>query len=69
MSMGQIYRWVSKFQNDQTDFRDKQRPGEPRTASTNTNNNDGPLTIKRIANLVGISLITVFIILKKNLGP
>lgn len=61
----QVGQQISKWQ---TDFRDKQRPGEPRTASTNANNNDGPLTIKRIANLVGISLITFFIIYNYNIN-
>lgn len=46
-----------QIQNGQTDLKDKQRSGAPRTASTNAilakipdiNSNDGRLTIEQIA--------------------
>lgn len=68
MSLRQVYRLVSKFKNVKTDLWDQQRPGAPRTALldailaniTDFITNDGRLTIKQVANLVGISSGTVF---------
>lgn len=53
MSLKQVYRWVSIFQNGQIDLKDKQRPEAPRTLSTDrmltkiadNMTNDGRLTI------------------------
>lgn len=58
-SLRQVYRWVSKFKNGQTDLQDKQRPRAPRMASTDAIiakitdiiTNDGRLTIKQIRKI------------------
>lgn len=63
MSLRQVYWLVSKLKNGQTNLSDKQRPGAPRTASTDAIlakitdiiTNNGRLTIKQIKNLVVIS--------------
>lgn len=55
MSLEQVHRWVSKFNNGQTGLYDKRRPGESCTALTDTirakitdiTTNDGRLTIKQ----------------------
>lgn len=68
--MRHVYWWVSKFKNGQTDLEDQQRPGPPRLVSTDAKLAKltdfitlyNRLTIKQLANLVGISSGTVFTI-------
>ena len=71
-----VYRWVSRFNHGRQSISDDKHSGRPMYAVTNSNISkirellkiDGRLTVREIANTIGISTGSVFIILKSKLN-
>ena len=64
MSKTRVYEWYKRFQDGRADVEDDERPGRPSTSTTDENAekvkemvmNDRRITIREIANDVGISI-------------
>ena len=71
-----VYRWVSRFNHGRQSISDDKHSGRPTYAVTNSNISkirellkiDGRLTVREIANTIGISTGSVFTILKSKLN-
>ena len=71
-----VYRWVSRFNHGRQSISDDKHSGRPTYAVTNSNISkirellkiDGTLTVREIANTIGISTGSVFTILKSKLN-
>ena len=63
MSKTRVYEWYKRFQNGREDVEDDERPGRPSTSTTDENvekvkemvMNDRQITIREVADVVGIS--------------
>ena len=64
MSKTRVYEWYKRFQDVRKDVEDDERPGRPRTSTTDENvkkvkemvMNDRRITIREVADDVGISI-------------
>ena len=64
MSKAIVYEWYKRFQDGREDVEDDERPGRPSTSTTDENvekvkemvMNDRRITIREVANDVGISI-------------
>jgi len=76
LSRTQVFQWHKNFREGRDDVHDKQRVGPPSTSHTDTNvqkvrdvlNSDRRLSIRAIADEVGIDKMTVHNIIKNDLG-
>ena len=63
MSKTRVYEWYKRFQNGREDVEDDERPGRSSTSTTDENvekvkemvMNDRQITIREVADVVGIS--------------
>jgi hypothetical protein len=77
LSRNQVFQWHKKFREGRDDVHDKQRVGPPSTSHMDTNvqkvhdvlNNDRRLSIRAIADEVGIDKMTVHNIIKNDPSP
>lgn len=76
LSRTRVFQWHKNFWEGRDDVHDKQRVGPPSTSHTDTNvqkmrdvlNSDRRLSIRAIADEVGIDKMTVHNIIKNDLG-
>ena len=76
MSKRRVYEWYKRFQDGREDVEDDERPGRPSTSTTNENvekvkemvMNDRRITIREVADDVGISIGSCHKIFSNVLG-
>ena len=76
MSKKRVYEWYKRFQDGREDVEDDERPGRPSTSTTDENvekvkemvMNDRRITIREVADDVGISIVSCHEIFSNVLG-
>ena len=76
MSKTRVYEWYKRFQDGREDVEDDERPGRPSTSTTDENvekvkemiMNDRRITIREVADNVGISIGSCHEIFSNVLG-
>ena len=76
MSKKRVYEWYKRFQNGREDVEDDERPGRPSRSTTDENMekvkemvmNDRRITIREVADDVGISISLCHEIFSSALG-